>query len=131
MTRSIRAHFVALLAALVLVLPGSAWARAYYQCRATGQAMNAPCCDEGKRSSQPQAPEARPLDCCQRIAPVARAGALGTELTQLDIAPAALLPAELTPLAPAALEQTLRATPIQARAPPAQRRLPQARAPPQ
>jgi hypothetical protein len=116
--RALRAQLAALFAALIIALPGSAWARAHFLCRMTGQEMPARCCKADHVEHASHEPQARPLDCCERIAPVAHTGALGTRLTAENIAPAAL--AALVPEAPYLPPHALAAarSPEQARAPP-------------
>ncbi|HEY4157710.1 MAG TPA: hypothetical protein VGM29_06415 [Polyangiaceae bacterium] len=116
--RAIRAKLAALVAVLVLVLPGSAWARAHYVCRMTGASMSARCCKSPCADPGSRDPQVLPLDCCERVAPAARASTLGTRVVASDVAPAALaaLVNEPSYLPPRSL--AVRVAPAQARAPP-------------
>lgn len=116
--RALRAQLAALFAALIVALPGSAWARAHFLCRMTGQEMPARCCKAGHGNAKSHEPQARPLDCCERVAPVAHNAALGTRLTTESVAPAALVALALEPPYLPAYTFAAPPSPEQARAPP-------------
>ncbi len=95
--RAIPARLLALFAALVLLLPGPAAARAQYYCRMTGRVIAATTCDNRsapkvtRRTQEAQLP-----DCCQRLSSSNRSASLGTPDAINHIAPAHV--ATLTPV---------------------------------
>lgn len=93
--RAVSAKLLALFAALVLLLPGTASARAQYYCRMTGQVIGSVSCDGGaasqaSRASSPVQGVETP-DCCQRLSASNRNASLGTLDAVNDVAPAAHL----------------------------------------
>ncbi|HEY2408375.1 MAG TPA: hypothetical protein VGI10_20350 [Polyangiaceae bacterium] len=115
---AIRAKLAALVAVLVLVLPGSAWARAHYVCRMTGASMSARCCKSPYVDPVSRDPQVLPVDCCERVAPAARAGTLGTRVVASDVAPAALAALLSEPSYLPLRSLAVRVAPAQACAPP-------------
>lgn len=87
----VRARVFALLAALILLLPGGASARAEYYCQMMGHVVTACCCETDAASKAP-APtqELQAADCCQRISSAARSASLGTHEALKVMAAAAL-----------------------------------------
>jgi hypothetical protein len=118
-------RFVALLIALVLFAPGSAFSRVLYACSMSGEVSAGPCCCHKAQVQKARAQKDEPAptrveraDCCeaqeqQRATAVASHGA--TEVQVLAAAPSAMLPA-LEPCAVAS--GVLRPLPHTARGPP-------------
>ena len=90
--RRVRAQIFALLAALLLLLPGGVSAYAQYYCPMLGQVVESCCC-----KSQVAAQAARPsqrlevADCCQRLSSASHAAPFGTHDALQGVATAALL----------------------------------------
>jgi hypothetical protein len=96
-------RLVALLIALVLFAPGSAFSRVLYACSMSGKVSAGPCCCHKAKAHEAKADEERPAptrverpDCCeaqeqQRATAVASHGT--SEVQILAAAPSALLPA--------------------------------------
>jgi hypothetical protein len=96
-------RFVALLLALALFAPSSAFGRVLYACSMSGEVSAGPCCCHKARVAKAHAEQAPSLptrverpDCCevqeqQRAATVSSAGTV--ELQVLAAAPTAMLPA--------------------------------------
>ena len=96
--RTVWARLFALLAALVLLLPGGASTRAQYYCRMMGRVVASCCCGTDARAATPQhAQEIQDADCCSRISSSTRNASLGTREAVREIAAAALLRAVLAP----------------------------------
>jgi hypothetical protein len=88
--RAVLAQLFALLAALVLLLPGTASARTQYYCRMTGQVIGSTACDTGAESKAADPAQAiHEQDCCQRLSSANRDASLGTLDAVNDVAPAA------------------------------------------
>ena len=88
--RAVPARLFALLAALVMLLPGAASARTQYYCRMVGHVVGSAACDndaESKASGPAQ--EFRLQDCCQRLSSANRSASLGTPDAVNDVARAA------------------------------------------
>jgi hypothetical protein len=93
--RAVRARIFALLAALVLLLPGGASARTQYYCQMLGRVVASCCCETAAASQAPGAvQELQAADCCQRISSSTRSASLGARQALQGIA-AAVLPSEL------------------------------------
>jgi hypothetical protein len=89
--RAVRARIFALLAALLMLLPGGAWARTQFYCPMMGHIV-ASCCDETDALSQAPsaAPQLRVADCCQRLSSSNQGASLGTHEAFQEVAAAAL-----------------------------------------
>lgn len=113
-----RARLLAVLAAIALMLPGGALARAAYFCRMMERVMPSCCCAHEQEREAERAPRASAPDCCERLEAPSRSPAGGANAAVPLVAPAALLavlPAYLELQAPLGVEGAF--TP-QARAPP-------------
>lgn len=97
--RVVRARLFALVAALLLLLPGGAIARAQYYCPMMGLIV-ASCCDEA--DSVAQGPSATPklqvADCCQRLSSSSRSASVGTREALGGLAVATLLTTVALPI---------------------------------
>jgi hypothetical protein len=101
--RVVWARIFALLAALLMLLPGGAFARTQYYCAMTGSVMAARCCETDTASEAPSAAqELQVTDCCQRLSSGNRNASLGTREALHSVVTAAL---------PAALSEAFPATP--------------------
>lgn len=101
--RVVWARIFALLAALLMLLPGGAFARTQYYCAMTGRVMAARCCETETASQAPSATqEFQVTDCCQRLSAANRNASLGTR---------AALHSVLTAALPALLAEAFPATP--------------------
>ncbi|MES1176939.1 MAG: hypothetical protein ABUL62_21635 [Myxococcales bacterium] len=90
--RAVSARLLALFAALVMLLPGTAAARAQYYCRMTGHIIGSVACDDGALSKKADAnQELQAPDCCQRLSVANRSASLGTLDAVRDIPPAACI----------------------------------------
>jgi hypothetical protein len=113
-----RARLLAVLAAIALMLPGGALARASYFCRMMERVMPSCCCAHAQEREAQRAPRASAPDCCERMEAPSRSNASPANAAVPLVAPAALLavlPAYLDVLALLGVESAV--TP-QARAPP-------------
>ena len=89
--RAVRARIFALLAALVLLLPGGASARTQYYCQMLGRVVASCCCETATARQAPGAPqELQAADCCQRISASTRSASLGAREAFQGIALAVL-----------------------------------------
>ena len=99
--RSLRARWVALLTALAVLLPASAFGRAHYFCRMMDRVVASCCCatndqdddDPGKSPEGGSAscgPRVRATDCCHKITTGTRSTTLPAAGTDFQIPPAAL-----------------------------------------
>jgi hypothetical protein len=98
---AVRARIFALLAALLMLLPSGAAARAEYQCRVTGRILAASACASGVVS--PAAAPTQRLqraDCCQRLLSSSRGTAPGTRQAPRGVPAANLLTASAPPFTP-------------------------------
>ena len=96
--RTVRARIFALLAALVMLLPGGASAHGRYYCRMMGRVVASCCCGPDARAPTPKhAQEIQEADCCHRISSTTRSASLGTRQAVREIAAAALSPAVREP----------------------------------
>ncbi len=89
------AKLFALLAVLLLLLPGGVSAHAQYYCQMTGQVVAACCCGveisaRASRSTTTRA-ECRVADCCQRISSSSLAASPGVQQALQHVATAAPL----------------------------------------
>jgi hypothetical protein len=90
--RAVRARIFALLAALVLLLPGGASGRSQYYCQMLGRVVASCCCEMASASQAPgAAQELEAADCCQRISSSTRGASLSARDAFQGIA-AAVLP---------------------------------------
>jgi hypothetical protein len=88
--RAVSAQLFALFAALVLLLPGTASARAQYYCRMVGHVIGDAACDNGAPSKASRnTQELQASDCCQRLSSSHHSAALGTLDAVTGVAPAA------------------------------------------
>lgn len=95
--RAFRVKLFALLAALLVLLPGGASAHAQYYCQMTGQVVAACCCG-AERSARASArskestslPECRVADCCQRVSSASLAASPGAQQAFQHLATAPL-----------------------------------------
>jgi hypothetical protein len=88
--RAVPARLLALFAALVMLLPGTASARTQYYCRMTGHVVGSAACDNGAESKATgPAQEIQDQDCCQRLSSASRSASLGTLDAVNDVTPAA------------------------------------------
>ncbi|MEI9938709.1 MAG: hypothetical protein WDO69_15935 [Pseudomonadota bacterium] len=92
--RAVRVKLLALLTALLLLLPGVVSAHAQYYCQMAGHVVAA-CCCKAEVSARPSsgslaAPECRVADCCQRISSPSLAASAGAKQTLQHIATAPL-----------------------------------------
>jgi hypothetical protein len=100
--RAIPARILALLAALVLLLPGGASARTQYYCQMMGRVVASCCCETEAVSQAPRTPQQlRSADCCQRIS-ASRSASLGTREVVPSVPTQALLATLPAPLRPKA-----------------------------
>jgi len=105
--RVVRARILALLAALVLLLPGGAFARTQYYCAVMGRAVTSCCCETEAVTQAPSAAqELQVADCCQRLSQANRSASLGTRDVLRGVAAAAVLPTVAEPIHAAALGNT-------------------------
>src|SRR3954468_9081863 len=98
---AVRARIFALLAALLMLLPSGAAARAEYQCRVTGRILAASACASGV-AAHAAAPTQRlqRADCCQRLVSSGRGAAPGTRQASRDVPAAILLVPSAAPFTP-------------------------------
>jgi hypothetical protein len=90
--RVVRARILALLAALVMLLPGGAFARTQYYCAMMGRVMASRCCETEAVSPAPNAAqELQVEDCCQRLSSGNRSASLGTRDALRGVVAVALL----------------------------------------
>ncbi len=88
---AVRARVLALLAALVMLLPSGAPARTQYYCAMMGRVMASACCETDEVSPAPNAaPELQAQDCCQRLSSANRNASLGTRNVLHGVVAAAL-----------------------------------------
>lgn len=107
---ALRARIVALLAAIAMMLPNGAAARAAYFCRMMERVMPSCCCSgahaaHGARDEPRQAKAGSP-DCCERVGAPNRAPAGAASDAELQVPSAALvslLPIDVLFAAPVAL----------------------------
>jgi hypothetical protein len=116
--RRLKTRIFAVLAALLMLLPGGALARSQYYCRMMGSVVASCCCTASVVTRSPRAvAELRLEDCCQRLSAANRSAAFGTR----DAAPTVVrvfLPSALRDLFPVAAEiQAGRACSIATQAP--------------
>lgn len=69
---------LALLAALVLLLPSAASAHSEYYCRMMGRIVGAASCTHEASQAPSHTPELEIADCCQRLSKASRSASLGT-----------------------------------------------------
>jgi hypothetical protein len=116
--RSARARILALLAALVVLLPGGASLGAQYFCRMMDRAVPACCCATNETDEASGEAGVRPADCCHRLASPDRSAAAAAR-GAVETIPAAALSAVLPePVYFPASVSTVCSTTAQARAPP-------------
>jgi hypothetical protein len=90
--RAVRARVLALLTALIMLLPGGASARTQYYCSMMGRVMASCCCETDAVSQAPSAAqEFQVQDCCQRVASANRNASLGTRHVLRGVVAAAVL----------------------------------------
>ena len=87
---AVRARILALLAALVMLLPSGASARTEYYCRMMGRIVASSACDEHAAKVSRPVSALRAEDCCQRITSASRSAVPGTREAVRDVAHAAL-----------------------------------------
>jgi hypothetical protein len=114
--RSARARIVALLAALVVVLPGGASLGAQYFCRMMDRAVPACCCAPSENDEARGETGVRPADCCSRLAAPERSAAAARVPSRRPVAALSAILPEPTYLAPSVSMSC--STTAQARAPP-------------
>jgi hypothetical protein len=87
----VRTRIVALLAAIALMLPSGAVARAHYFCKMMERVMPA-CCCAGEHDDAVAAPAAKASapSCCERLQSPTRASASSASLSGPDVPSAAL-----------------------------------------
>lgn len=96
--RPLRAQLIAVLTALAVLLPGSAFARTQYFCRMMNRVVATCCCDaDSSRHDHPACTaQVRSSDCCERT-PIATRSltlkAMGNELSVPSAAIASIVPA--------------------------------------
>ena len=96
--RAIPARLLALLAALVLLLPSAASTRTQYYCRMMGRIIDSVGCNDGARSKATSPIQRlQREDCCQRLTSASRSAAPGTLNALIDVAPAAEAATTLQP----------------------------------
>jgi hypothetical protein len=89
--RTVRARALALLAALIMLLPGGASARTQYYCAMMGRVMASRCCEPDAAAQAPSAAqELQAQDCCQRLSSANRSASLGTRDVLRGVIAAAL-----------------------------------------
>jgi hypothetical protein len=115
-----RLQLIAILTAIAVLLPGSAFARTQYFCRMMNRVVPTCCCDSGTSSSEATScgPQVRASDCCEKIATAARSATVRALATDFSVPPAALtatVPAAVYVFRKTVATLTL---PAQARAPP-------------
>ncbi|HEY5373855.1 MAG TPA: hypothetical protein VIK01_09205 [Polyangiaceae bacterium] len=105
--RAVRARILALFAALVLLLPGGAFARTQYYCAVMGRVVASCCCETEAVTQAPSAVQELEVgDCCQRLSAANRSASLGTRDVLHGVAAAAVLPTVTEPVRAAALGNT-------------------------
>jgi hypothetical protein len=105
--RAVRARIFALLAALVLLLPGGASARTLHYCQMLGRVVASCCCETASASQAPgAAQELEAADCCQRISSSTRSASLGTREGFRGVTAAALPSASSVQFAPSPRRDT-------------------------
>jgi hypothetical protein len=122
--RSLRARWVALLTALAVLLPMSAFGRTHYFCRMMNRVADTCCCEthdpvNGSASeSASYGPRVRSSDCCERLTTGTQNTALRAEGTDFHVRPPAFT--AMVPVAVYVVPKSVavRALPVQARAPP-------------
>ena len=96
--RAIPARLLALLAALVLLLPSAASTRTQYYCRMMGRIIDSVGCNDGARSKATSPIQRlQREDCCQRLSSANRSASLGTQNAVIDVAPGAEVAAAFHP----------------------------------
>ncbi len=95
--RAVRVKFFALLAALLMLLPGGISAHAQYYCQMTGHVVAACCCGaeisaraSARTADTTRSPECQVADCCQRITSAGLAASPGVQQALQHVATAAL-----------------------------------------
>jgi len=97
--RAVRARIVALLAALLLLLPSGASAHAAFYCQMMGRVMASCCCENAEAAqASASAPEVQVADCCSRITAGTRSASLGAQHALDSVAAPALLRTVAEPL---------------------------------
>jgi hypothetical protein len=118
--RSLRTRWVALLTALAVLLPATAFGRTHYFCRMMDRVVASCCCagSGGHDQNASCGPRVRATDCCDEITTGTRSNTLPASGTDFQVPPAALraMVSAAVYLVPRS-GRTLTA-PVQARAPP-------------
>lgn len=90
--RAAALHLITLLALLAVLVSGGAAAGTQYLCHMTGRVVATCCCaTEGPPRAARASQQARPADCCERIAATASASAAGTHDVSSSLPGAPLL----------------------------------------
>src|ERR1700753_2538148 len=117
--RSLGARWVALLTALAVLLPASAFGRTHYFCRMMDRVVDTCCCDtDDHDESASCGPRVRSSDCCEKLSAGTGSRALRASGTDFQVPPPALaatLPAAVYFVPKSVAVLTL---PVPARAPP-------------
>ena len=97
--RVVRARILALFAALVMLLPGGAFARTQYYCSMMGRVVASCCCQAEAVTQAPSAAQELQVgDCCQRLSATSRSASLGTRDVLHGVAAPAVLPTVTEPV---------------------------------
>ncbi|HEX7672282.1 MAG TPA: hypothetical protein VF395_21950 [Polyangiaceae bacterium] len=91
--RPLRVQLIALVTALAVLLPGSAFARTQFFCRMMNRVVATCCCDTDATSSEDVGcqPQVRTTDCCEKVATRARSAPAARALdTDFSVPPAVL-----------------------------------------
>jgi hypothetical protein len=117
--RSLAARCLALLTALAVSLPMTAFGRTTYFCRMMNRVVATCCCAADARHEAVRETRVRAEDCCEKLAPRAQAASLRAAASNVDVPPAARLETTALVAYVAPQRDTLPAPSIRARAPPA------------
>jgi hypothetical protein len=90
--RPLRVQLIALITALAVLLPGSAFARTQFFCRMMNRVVATCCCDTNANSADASCqPQVRATDCCEKVTTTARSATAARALdTDLSVPPALL-----------------------------------------
>ena len=91
--RRLRIQLIALVTALAVLLPGSAFARTQFFCRMMNRVVATCCCDADANSSDDVSyqPQVRATDCCEKVTTQARSATAARVLdTDFSVPPALL-----------------------------------------
>jgi len=115
----LRVQWIAVLTALAVLFPGSAFARTQYFCRMMNRVVATCCCDsDGQSRVEANSAQVRASDCCERLTTAARPAAVRAVAKDFSVPPAALVATIPAPVYVFRTTFAAHTLPAQARAPP-------------